>query len=62
MNVMMWEHITFDVKFLDMTKFTTLIQLSLLISCKRSFPVAGLKMSSLPTLALKYPNKIFLGI
>jgi hypothetical protein len=30
--------------------------LSLLISCKLSFSIVGLKMSSLPTLALKSPN------
>jgi hypothetical protein len=33
--------------------------LSLLILCKLSFPVGGLKMSSISTLAMKYPNKIF---
>jgi hypothetical protein len=33
--------------------------LSLLILCKLSFPVVGLKMSSLPTLALK-SNRIFI--
>jgi hypothetical protein len=32
---------------------------SLLFSCKLSFPIVSLKMSSLPTLALKSPNKIF---
>jgi hypothetical protein len=37
-------------------KFTTLTPLSLLISCKLSFPIVGLQMSSLPTLALKSPN------
>jgi hypothetical protein len=31
-----------------------------LISCNLSFPIVGLKMSSLPTLALKSPNKIFM--
>jgi hypothetical protein len=34
--------------------------LSLLISCKLSFPIIGLKMSFLPTLALKSPSKIFI--
>jgi hypothetical protein len=46
--------------FLDVAKFTTLTPLSLLISCKLSFPTVGLKMSSLPTLALRFPNKIFI--
>jgi hypothetical protein len=43
---------------LDVAKFTTLTPLSLLISCKLSFPIVGLKMSSLPTLAFKSHNKI----
>jgi hypothetical protein len=30
--------------------------LSLLISCKLSFPIVGLKMFSLPTSALNPPN------
>jgi hypothetical protein len=35
MNVMMWEHCNFiDSQLLDMAKFTTLILLLLLISCK----------------------------
>jgi hypothetical protein len=46
------------IRFLDMVKFTTLTSLSLLISCKLSFSDVGLKVSSLPTLALK-SNKIF---
>jgi hypothetical protein len=49
-------------RFLDVAKFITLTPLSLLISCKLSFPVVGLKMSSLPTLALKPPNNISYGI
>jgi hypothetical protein len=60
MNVAMWEHCTFDNEFLGVTKFTSLTPLTLLISCKLSFPIAGLKMSSFPTLALKSPNKIFM--
>jgi hypothetical protein len=36
-------------------KFTNLTPSSLLISCKLSFSIDGLKMSSLPTLALKSP-------
>jgi hypothetical protein len=31
----------------------------ILISCKLSFPVVGLKIYSVPTLALKSRNKIF---
>jgi hypothetical protein len=58
-NVMKWEHCTSD-RFLDVAKFTTQTLLSLLILCK-PFPIIGLKMSSLPTLALK-ANKIFNGI
>jgi hypothetical protein len=34
-------------KFLDVAKFTTLTPLSLLISCQLSFPIVGLKISSL---------------
>jgi hypothetical protein len=36
------------VRYFDVAKFTTLTALSLLISCKLSFPIVGLKMSSLP--------------
>jgi hypothetical protein len=42
-----------------MVKFTNLTPLPLLISCKLSFPIVGLKISSLPTLALKSPNRIY---
>jgi hypothetical protein len=48
------------MRFLDVAKFTTLTPLSLQISCKLSLPIVGLKMSSLPTLAFKSPNKIFM--
>jgi hypothetical protein len=54
MDVAMWEHSTFDCAIFRCAKFTTLT-LSLLISCKLSFPIIGLKMSSLSTLALKPP-------
>jgi len=40
-------------------QFTTLIPLSLLISYKASFLIVGLKISSFPTFALTFPNKIF---
>jgi hypothetical protein len=48
------------LRFLDVEKFTTLAPLSLLISCKLSFPIAGLKMSSLLTVALISPDRIFI--
>jgi hypothetical protein len=51
--VVNWEHVLLALIFLDMAKFTTLTPLLLLISCKLSLPIAGLKISSLPTLALK---------
>jgi hypothetical protein len=51
--------ILLTIRFMDATKFRTLTQLPLLISCKLSFPIVGFKMSSSPTLALKSPNKIF---
>jgi hypothetical protein len=60
MNVAMGEHRTFDNEILDVAKFTTLTPLSLLISCKLSFPIIGLKMSYLLTLAFTSPNKIFM--
>jgi hypothetical protein len=43
-------------------KFTNLSPLSLLILHERSFPIVGVEMSSLPTLALKSPNRISCGI
>jgi hypothetical protein len=52
--------ILLTVKFLDVANFITLAPLSLLISCKPSFPIFGLRMSSLPNLALKSYNKIFM--
>jgi hypothetical protein len=47
-------------KLLDVAKFTTLTPLTLLISCELSFQIIGLKISSLPTFALKSLNKIFM--
>jgi hypothetical protein len=55
----MGEHCTFD-RFLDVAKFTTVTKLSLLISSNLSFPIVGLKISSVPILALKSPNKMLL--
>jgi len=42
-----------------MAKFTTLIPLLLLISCKFSFLIVDFKISSLPTFVLN-SNKIFM--
>jgi hypothetical protein len=46
-------------KFLDVAEFTTLTPLSLLISSELSFPIVDFKISSLPTFALKSPEKNF---
>jgi hypothetical protein len=46
------------IRFLDVATFTTLTPISLIISCKLSFPIIGLKTSSLITLALKSPKII----
>jgi hypothetical protein len=46
--------------FLNVAKFTNLTPLSLLILVELSFQIVGLKMSSVPTLALKSPNRIFM--
>jgi hypothetical protein len=48
------------LKFLDVTKLTNITPVSLLISCKLLFLMVGFKMSSLPTLALKSHNRIFI--
>jgi hypothetical protein len=48
-------------KFLDVAKFTALTSLSLLISCELSFPIVDLKISYLPTFALKSRNRIFMS-
>jgi hypothetical protein len=48
----MWEHSSLTVRFLDVAKFANLTPLSLLILFKLSLPIVGLRMSSLPTLAL----------
>jgi hypothetical protein len=59
MDVTMWEQWTFGCEIFRCGKVCSLTPLSLLISCKLSFPIVCLKMSSLPTLALKSPNRIF---
>jgi hypothetical protein len=46
------------VRFFDVAKFTTLTPLSLLISCKISFRVVGLKVAAPPIFVPKFPNKI----
>jgi hypothetical protein len=51
---------TFDSQNLGVPKFTALHPLSLLISCKLSFPVVGLKMSSLPTSAFDSPKNFLM--
>jgi hypothetical protein len=47
------------MRFLDLAKFTALIPFSLLILCKLSFPIVGLKLSILLTLAMK-SNEMFI--
>jgi len=49
-------------RFFDVAKFTILKQLSLISRCKLSFPIVGWKISSLPSFALKSPNRRFNGI
>jgi hypothetical protein len=46
MKVAMRNTVLLTIKFVDVAKFTTLNQLSLLISCKLSFPIVGLKIFS----------------
>jgi hypothetical protein len=46
------------VKCFDVAKFTALTPLSLLISCKLSFPIIDFNSCSLATLAMKSPNKV----
>jgi hypothetical protein len=53
MDVAMWAHSTFECEILYVAKFTALTLSSLLISCKVSFPIVDLKMSSSLALALK---------
>jgi hypothetical protein len=53
-----------SVRFLDVVKFTTQIPLLLLllILFKPSLPIMKLKISSLPTLALKSPKQFSYGV
>jgi hypothetical protein len=47
-------------RLFGVAKFTTLTPLSLLISCEISFPTLGLKISAVPTFALKPHYKILM--
>jgi hypothetical protein len=47
------------IRFLDVATFSTLTPLSFIISYNLSFPIVGLKMSSLPTLAMKSLNRFY---
>jgi hypothetical protein len=52
-----WDIVLLTIRFLYVAKFTILIPLTLLISCKLSFPIVDLKMSSLPASELKSATK-----
>jgi hypothetical protein len=49
----LWERCTVDSEI-------TQSSLSIIRSCKLSFPIVGLPMSFLPTLILNFPDKIFI--
>lgn len=55
--ITMWQHCILDCVIFNIAKFMSLTLLSLLILYKFSFPIPGLKLSSLPILVLK-SNKI----
>ena len=59
MNVLVRTIVLLTTRFFDVAKFAILTPLSLLSRCRLSFPIVGLKIFSLPNLALKYPNRIF---
>ena len=59
MNVAVWEHRAFNKYIFVVAKFTILTPLSLLSWCIHSFPVVGLKISSLPNFALRSPKRLF---
>jgi hypothetical protein len=48
--------------YVCVAKFTTVTPLSLIISCKLSFLIVGLNVSSLHTLALKSPKNVHMVI
>jgi hypothetical protein len=58
----MWEHCTFDVWFVDVTRFTTLIRLGLLMPCNLPLAALGLNMSSLSTSAVRSLTNFLYGI
>jgi hypothetical protein len=55
--MLQYRNIVLFTDFFDVAKLTTQTPLPLLFSCRLSFPTVGLKIFSLPTLALK-SNKI----
>ena len=55
MNVLVQEHHALNQTF-DVAKSTIRTPLSSLSSCRLSFPIVGLKISSLPNFAFKSPN------
>jgi hypothetical protein len=59
MNVMMWGYGSFDSEIFEFGKVCYSNSIIITNFVQNSFPIAGLKMSSLPTLELKSPNKIF---
>ena len=58
-HVWAWEHTAVCNSIFGVAKFTILTPLSSLFWCKLSFPIVGLKISSLPTFALKSLKRIF---
>ena len=59
-NISAQEHsCSSQLSFFYEGKFTILTPLSLLNWCRLSLPIFGLKISSLPSFALKSPNRIF---
>ena len=61
MNVSVWEHLALNNYIFNVAKFTILTPLSLLSWRRLSFPTVSLKIFSLPTFALKSPNRIFVS-
>jgi hypothetical protein len=56
-----WITANLTIGLLGVEKFTAQSPLPSPISCKLLFPIIGLKISSLPTLELKYPKKLSCG-